>query len=144
MTEMDYSNIEIVGFNGQLLVPAVQCGRSLPVGHIKNNHAYFLANENFHLKGVGHGTVSTYSKRELDEYARFYRITLIDDFYPMVKDAMVIYATRDKLESNGFNPLEITDINESKLVWQNLPEKGVWVTVSNKDTIDKLFDKLKS
>ncbi len=146
MEEVDYSKYEIVGFNGALLLPTVQCARALPVGRIKGREDYFRADNNFHQNGAEHHSVARYSLEEIKGFESEKRLTLLVSPFPMVKDAMVLYATEERLNSKGLNPLikPIAVLDGQSLIWQNLPEKGVWATYSESKTIERLLHKLKS
>lgn len=146
MEEIDYNRYEIVGINGAVQLPTVQCARSLPVGHIKGTDNYFLANERFHEHGAEHHSVAKSGLEEIKGYETEMRLTLLAQPMPMVKDAIILYATENRLTSRGFNPLAkpIAVIGGQNIIWQNLVNKGVWITSSNSKTIDILFDRLKS
>ena len=142
MIPVQYDKYEIIGFDGRL-PNGIECGRSLPVVHLKETQVYIKGNKLFYMSDST--SVECYNNLAITLLAEEGRLTLLPTPVPMIPNAQVLYARESLLHTLDFDltqRLQLPDCDAGILQWQylNHDHAGAWVTAAPTRVVQSIMN----
>lgn len=141
MSRLAYEDLEIVGFDGTVLV---ECETVLPIARHKPSDQFFkLTTDNSHpdtdtplstqpLSELEVNLISFFSRDEIDAYIQEGRLTLLPEAVPAFAGAMVVYVNEEFLVAAGSQLPE-------PFYWQHLSPQ-TWVACGHQEVLEDLLN----